>query len=321
MINILDKEKNQLNINLNYKVMDTGADRDLELQVLDDNIVWRRVGDVIWRVLLPLSAIRRVELSEEDLLYIVSKVLESVSIESISGLQDALDSKIEFSGDVESNSILSVNEEGCAECSGISKDSLITTKNIVTYIEANKESLKGDPGTDGITPHIGDNGHWYIGDEDTGVLASALNKNLIMKSAFEAEAYAEAQDNNLSIYVTEFFDDVSGMDLTDTTTAQVVEQYYDSENMLLAYNNAEQMSIRTNSVTLDNEPQYFWIRVDWEGSGNLQIDIEFVGAKTYSNWTNGACKYLILGQRSNTIGATLRLQGEVTLKNIAWGVR
>ena len=24
----------------------------------------------------------------------------------------------------------------------------------------------------GITPHIGDNGHWYIGDTDTGVAAS-----------------------------------------------------------------------------------------------------------------------------------------------------
>ena len=27
---------------------------------------------------------------------------------------------------------------------------------------------KGDPGDDGITPHIGDNGNWYLGDTDTG---------------------------------------------------------------------------------------------------------------------------------------------------------
>lgn len=27
---------------------------------------------------------------------------------------------------------------------------------------------KGDPGNDGITPHIGENGNWYIGEEDTG---------------------------------------------------------------------------------------------------------------------------------------------------------
>lgn len=33
------------------------------------------------------------------------------------------------------------------------------------------EALKGSDGHDGITPHIGDNGNWYIGDTDTGVKA------------------------------------------------------------------------------------------------------------------------------------------------------
>lgn len=31
--------------------------------------------------------------------------------------------------------------------------------------------IKGDKGDDGITPHIGENGNWYIGDTDTGVKA------------------------------------------------------------------------------------------------------------------------------------------------------
>lgn len=30
------------------------------------------------------------------------------------------------------------------------------------------EGTKGDPGADGVTPHIGDNGHWYLGTTDTG---------------------------------------------------------------------------------------------------------------------------------------------------------
>lgn len=29
----------------------------------------------------------------------------------------------------------------------------------------------GQTGNDGITPHIGENGHWWIGEEDTGVIA------------------------------------------------------------------------------------------------------------------------------------------------------
>lgn len=35
--------------------------------------------------------------------------------------------------------------------------------------------IKGDPGADGITPHIGTNGRWYIGDEDTGVKAEGTD--------------------------------------------------------------------------------------------------------------------------------------------------
>lgn len=31
-----------------------------------------------------------------------------------------------------------------------------------------KPGEDGKPGADGITPHIGDNGNWYLGDEDTG---------------------------------------------------------------------------------------------------------------------------------------------------------
>lgn len=32
----------------------------------------------------------------------------------------------------------------------------------------------GGTGADGITPHIGDNGNWYLGDEDTGVAAKGV---------------------------------------------------------------------------------------------------------------------------------------------------
>lgn len=35
--------------------------------------------------------------------------------------------------------------------------------------------LKGAAGTDGITPHIGENGNWYIGDTDTGVSAGGAS--------------------------------------------------------------------------------------------------------------------------------------------------
>lgn len=34
--------------------------------------------------------------------------------------------------------------------------------------DADAGLFNGEPGNDGITPHIGDNGNWYLGDTDTG---------------------------------------------------------------------------------------------------------------------------------------------------------
>ena len=44
--------------------------------------------------------------------------------------------------------------------------------------ENGENGENGKDGVDGITPHIGDNGNWFIGDEDTGVKASGSSENL-----------------------------------------------------------------------------------------------------------------------------------------------
>lgn len=37
--------------------------------------------------------------------------------------------------------------------------------------------IKGEKGDDGFTPYIGNNGNWFIGDTDTGVLGD-INKKI-----------------------------------------------------------------------------------------------------------------------------------------------
>lgn len=44
-------------------------------------------------------------------------------------------------------------------------------KNLKNDIEKLKEEGVGKPGIDGITPHIGENGNWFIGEQDTGIKA------------------------------------------------------------------------------------------------------------------------------------------------------
>lgn len=42
----------------------------------------------------------------------------------------------------------------------------------MAYFNGRQILLAGLKGKDGITPHIGENGNWFIGDKDTGVSAS-----------------------------------------------------------------------------------------------------------------------------------------------------
>lgn len=50
----------------------------------------------------------------------------------------------------------------------------ITTKT-GSIITPNLIGAAGKDGSDGTTPHIGDNGNWYIGDIDTGISAGPVN--------------------------------------------------------------------------------------------------------------------------------------------------
>ena len=41
-----------------------------------------------------------------------------------------------------------------------------------------KEGTGGGSGADGITPHIGENGNWFIGETDTGVRAEGITPHI-----------------------------------------------------------------------------------------------------------------------------------------------
>lgn len=48
---------------------------------------------------------------------------------------------------------------------------LIAMEDAIIKNENDIKNIELTPGADGITPHIGDNGNWFIGDTDTGVKA------------------------------------------------------------------------------------------------------------------------------------------------------
>lgn len=89
------------------------------------------------------------------------------------------------------------------------------------WVVKEKCTLRGKDGTDGITPHIGTNGNWYIGDTDTGVKAaivyyvdiSGTNDNITgsktfaeIKAAYEANNVVVARQN-IAIYELTYISD------------------------------------------------------------------------------------------------------------------
>lgn len=56
------------------------------------------------------------------------------------------------------------------------------------------ESLKGQ---NGISPHVGENGNWFIGDIDTGVAAAA--NNIIPVPSGEIDSYFQNNSNSENI--------------------------------------------------------------------------------------------------------------------------
>ena len=67
-------------------------------------------------------------------------------------------------------------------------------KNYTDRAIAGAGAIKGEKGDDGLTPYIGENGNWFIGDVDTGVSASP-------KELIEVDGKLVADTDNNCLYV------------------------------------------------------------------------------------------------------------------------
>lgn len=78
-----------------------------------------------------------------------------------------------------------------------------TDKRTTTFIVTNgKDGRNGTDGNDGITPHIGTNGNWWIGDMDTGVSAQGSGGGVVGGDGCDCGDIEEAIDGILDIQNT-----------------------------------------------------------------------------------------------------------------------
>lgn len=88
-----------------------------------------------------------------------------------------------------------------------------------TYDDFTAEQLIALKGTDGITPHIGDNGNWYIGDADTGVKAGVLDIIDNLTTNVSNKPLSAAQGVALKALIDEITTVELDKTLTDNTKA------------------------------------------------------------------------------------------------------
>ena len=63
----------------------------------------------------------------------------------------------------------------------------------------NKIDIPAIRGTDGITPHVGANGNWFVGETDTGVKAQGKNGNDYVLTEADKNAIAQVASGMVNV--------------------------------------------------------------------------------------------------------------------------
>lgn len=126
----------------------------------------------------------------------------------------------------------------------------------VAYVEQTLKgegALKGEKGDDGITPHIGYNGNWYIGTVDTGINAQG-------EDGFSPTIETEEIAGGHRVTVTDadgsqIFDVMDGKDGNDTVTPEAIQEAVDkylNDNPVQSGATAEQAAqIEQNTADIE----------------------------------------------------------------------
>lgn len=164
---------------------------------------------------------------------------------------------------------------------GLTEDAV--TDIVSAYVTEHQSELKGEPGApgqdgapgaDGITPHIGDNGNWYIGDNDTGQPAAGSGSSVSDEQVSQiveeriaqasnsqenpfSDAYWKDKNTDTLWHVTLVngsfqFEKVNGEPSTNEELAVALNNYYqevwggdgtDYENALETYNKLDSLRL------------------------------------------------------------------------------
>lgn len=136
---------------------------------------------------------------------------------------------------------------------GIDKKTLAAANGYTRKSLEGAGALKGEKGDDGITPHIGDNGNWYIGTVDTGINAQG-------EDGFSPTIETVEITGGHRVTVTDAdgiqsFDVMDGKDGNDAVTPEAIQEAVDkylNDNPVQSGATAEQAAqIEQNTADIE----------------------------------------------------------------------
>ena len=150
-----------------------------------------------------------------------------------------------------------------------------------------KDGENGKDGADGITPHIGENGNWWIGDTDTGKPASGSGGGLVELPIATAETLG-------GIKVGE------GLEINDEGVLKtLINKYKLLENSQVSVNTVtNDYSIMTTRSTFDTSGNIYSKSIVKLANGNLLLAYTDGGSSGYG-------KFVIYNQKTGTFGAAV----------------
>lgn len=146
--------------------------------------------------------------------------------------------------------------------------------------------LKGDQGEPGVTPTVGDNGNWWIGDTDTGV-PSCPTLNIEYGSYVGTGTYGADNPTSLTFSFEPKFIYIATASSTRKNSNDFYSTIYGSKRLFLIYGNEE--------TTYANNDSFSKVSASWDGTTvNWSSDI---GVDQQMNGLETTYRYMAIGEQ------------------------
>lgn len=143
---------------------------------------------------------------------------------------------------------------------------------------------------------------------------------LVHENTFRTQALTLAITNELMWLITEVFDSAKDIDKT-SQDGQTFINALDLNKHIIVKNSDATWNVQSVPFALDKTYNIAWAIVDYTGTGTVDLSISRDGGTTWTAVPNNSIADLSTQPTGLTYVVGLIINGQVTLNNIAWGLK